>query len=430
MALVLALQLVFAVRYQRPVLLVSTLVYIVFFVYSAGPKLTWHIREWSRHFEVSEYYVTVATWMALLVVIASIYGYSFPRKNKPKRRQHLVVVYSDLLLICLSVVGLATMVVIFYLQGGVVSVWKRSPDPVIVPWAGLVSGLNELALIYPMFTFYHSSTAGMLRTAISILILFFYGIFAALSGVSTAHVMRLTPFLLIWLARRRLTWRRALFAAVAGFIVVSFFRFSRTLGATLALGGDLNAAIEAYQDPDNSVNTANSFGELVTFSQVVQIAGNRTDWRYGESYLATATDLVPGILLPNKSQILATMPAALFLPRYYGIVGVSWTAGFYGEAYENFGLPGLIVVSFLFGCLLGKAEALLSSDRSFFWIPHWYIGCTLAATLVLMVRNDSDSLMAFVAPLGLCVILGELMSLLLPYGPARVSRRNIGFVSG
>ena len=50
-----------------------------------------------------------------------------------------------------------------------------------------------------------------------------------------------------------------------------------------------------------------------------------------------------------------------FLSSYFGYSSICWTSGFYGEAYLNFGLPGLIVVSGLVGMVIRRAELLLSS---------------------------------------------------------------------
>jgi hypothetical protein len=186
------------------------------------------------------------------------------------------------------------------------------------------------------------------------------------------------------------------------------------------LGGDLNDAYAAYSDPDNPINAANSFGEFITFSQLVQVVDRHTDWQWGGSYLLAPVGLVPGVLLAEKAEMLKGMSAGAFLPSYYGVSGTTWPAGFYGEAYMNFGLPGLIVISFLFGWLTRRAEVLLRGEGSVSWLPHWYIGCVLAATLIVVVRDDSVEAIGFLAPIGLAIVFGALMSLLLPYGPVRI----------
>jgi len=419
-SLLLLLQLRFASKRGRPVLWLITLVFFVYFVYSGGIKLDWYMREWSHNFYVSEHYVTVATWLVVLIIIAARCGYSIPQRTKTTRVAHGIVIYNQFLLLLLSLVGLGAMALVFHLRGDVVSVWSRTARGPVIPWAGVLIGLNDLALVYPLFTYYYFEDSTVARLAISVMILAIYGGFATVSGVSTGHVMRLTPFLLVWLTRRSLTLVRTLLVLVVVFVAFSVSRFSRQLGAAMYLGGDLNDAYAAYSDPDNPVNAANSFGELIAFSQLVQVVDRDTDWQWGGSYLLVPVALVPGVLLAEKAEMLAGMQSRAFLPSYYGVSGTTWTVGFYGEAYMNFGLPGLIVFSFLFGWFMRRAEVLLRSEGSVSWLPHWYIGCVLAATLIVVVRNDSVEAIDFVVPIGLAIVFGELMSLLLPYGPVRI----------
>ncbi len=418
--LLLLFQLRFAVKHDRPVLWLITLVFFVYFVYSGGIRLHWYIREWSHNFDVSEHYITVATWLIILVIIAVRCGYSIHQEAKTTRIARGIAVYDQSLLLFLSVLGLGAMMLIFHLSGDVVAVWSRAAEVAVIPWAGVLSGLCGLALVYPLFTYYHFEHSTIFRLAISAIILAIYGAFAMVSGVATTHVVRLTPFLLVWLSRRKLTLVRALVVLVVGFIIFSVLRFSRQLGVAVYLGGGLDEAYVAYFDPDNPINTANSFGEFITFSQIVKLVDKQVDWQLGESYLLTPIGLVPGVLLPEKAEMLARLPAGMFLPSYYGVSGTSWPVGFYGEAYLNFGLPGLMVVSFMFGWLVRRAEVLVKSGGSVSWLPHWYIGCVLAATMIVLVRNDAISVLDFVMPVGFAIVCGELMSLVLPYGPVSI----------
>ena len=417
--LLLLFQLRSAAERDRPVLWLMTLVFFVYFVYSGGIRLDWNMREWSHTFDVSEHYITVATWLVVVIIIAVRCGYSISQRPKATRVARGIVVYDQFLLLFLSVLGLGAMALVFHLRGDVVSVWSRSVDGPVIPWAGVLSGLSDLALVYPLFTYYYLEDSTVFRLTISVIILAIYGVLAMVSGVSTHHVMRLTPFLLVWLTRRRLTLVRTVLVVVAAFVVFSFLRFSRQLGVAMYLGGGLREAYAAYSDPDNCLNAENSFGEFITFSQVVQVVDRHTDWQWGGSYLLAPVGLVPGVLLPGKAELGERVSAGMFLPSYYGVSGITWTVGFYGEAYMNFGLPGLIVISFLFGWLMRKAEVLLKSEGAVSWLPHWYIGCALAATLTVLVRNESVEALGFLLPIGLAIVFGELMSLLLPYGPVR-----------
>lgn len=301
--------------------------------------------------------------------------------------------------------------------------WSRTvPDEPLL-WYGLVMGLSELALIYPLFTYYYIEESTTARLLISGIILVVYGIFAMVSGVSHDHVPRLAAFMLVWLERRKLTLQTAIIVLVIGLTLVSAMRFSRQLGAIMFLsGGGLSDAYAAYSDPDNNLNVANSFGEIIVFSKIIEVVDRHTDWQLGKSYLLMLESLVPSVLLPGKAEMLQDIDSQGFLPSYYGFQGDYWTSGFYGEAYVNFGLPGLVVVSCLVGMVIRRAELLLKSGGSVSWLPHWYVGCLLAGALLAGFRSDIGA--AFVEfvirPVGLAIIFGELMSLWLPYGPVRI----------
>lgn len=424
-SLLLLLQLRFASKRGRPVLWLITLVFFVYFVYSGGIKLDWHIREWSHNFDVSEHYLTVATWLAVLIVIAVRCGYSILQMAKTAGTGHVVVAYNQILV--LNLIGFAALALVFYARGGVLAVWSRTASD-RVPWGGLVDGLTQMSLVYPLFTYYYIEELTILRLAVCGIILVIYAAFALVSGVSNDHVVRLTPFLLIWLIRHKLNLRRALVVLAVGFALVSALRFSRQLGATVYLGGGLSEAYTEYTDPDNPLNAVNSFGELVVFSKIVEVVDRHTDWQFGRTYLAPLVSLIPGVLLPNKTEMLSWARVDAFMPLYYGYSDALWTSGFYGEAYLNFGLPGLIVVSLVFGWLIRRAEVLLRSGGSVSWLPHWWVGCLLTAALINAIRSDAGSgFMCFVGPIGLAIVFGQVMSLLLPYGPVRaleVARRE------
>ncbi|MGD0074009.1 MAG: hypothetical protein ABSD31_06660 [Candidatus Binataceae bacterium] len=419
--LLLLLQLRFALRHERPVLLIITLVFFVYFVYSGGIRLQWYIREWSHNFDVSKHYITVATWLIVLVIISLRCGYSIPQSLKGATAGRAVTSYNQLLL--LNLLGLGALALSFYLRGGIVSVWSRTVRDEPLLWYGLVTGLSELVLIYPLFTYYYIEESTTARLLISGAILVVYSVFGMVSGGTQDHVPRLGAFMLVWLARRKLTLRTALVVLVVGFGLVSVTRFSRQLGATMLLsGGGLSDAYAAYSDPDNCLNAANSFGEIIVFSKIIEVVDRRTDWQLGKSYLLMLESLVPSVLLPGKAEMLQDIDSQGFLPSYYGFQGDYWTSGFYGEAYVNFGLAGLVVVSWLVGMAIRRAELLLNSGGSVFWVPHWYVGCLLAGALLVGLRSDiGAALVEFVMrPMGLAIVFGELMSLWLPYGPVRM----------
>ena len=132
----------------------------------------------------------------------------------------------------------------------------------------------------------------------------------------------------------------------------------------------------------------------------MQLTETEAGFRWGTTYLAPFVSLIPSALLGSKNEkdlLVWHYRPDDFVPDYLGYgytpgavnyvrYRFQWPSGFYGEAYMNFGIIGLVPASILFGWAIRRSELLLETPGSFAGLPCWYVGCILLAALIAGVR--------------------------------------------
>ena len=100
---------------------------------------------------------------------------------------------------------------------------------------------------------------------------------------------------------------------------------------------------------------------------------DKFDYYYGETYLAILVQFIPRSLWPEK---IVSLGAPLGLMRKAGIQdwsvdkwkfyvnNHSYSPGFIGEAYANFGVSGVVLLSFLFGRYTKKFDLKIRADNA------------------------------------------------------------------
>ncbi len=425
-AVFLVLQLVAASRTHRLGLWLLTIVFFIYFVYSSTVDLESSREYYRSFFDVRDGYLAAAAWLLLLVVACVRWSYS--REQAIKKLSGTAPLISYRQAFILSVAGLVAACIQFYLAGGVEAVWSRRPEP--VQWAGLISGLTQLSIVFPLLVYHDWPKVGTIHVACAALIVGVYGVFAAVSGESTRHVVAAIPFLVIWFSKHRVTVRRAVLVVAAGFVLISGTRYLRQLGNTLVNGGDWRDAYIAYSDPVNMLNARNSFYEFIMFAETVQLTETEAGFRWGATYLAPFVGLIPSALLGSKDEkdlLNWHYRPDAFVPDYLGYgytPGVvnyvryrfQWPSGFHGEAFMNFGIIGLMLASILFGWAIRRSELLLQAPGSFGGLPRWFFGCILLAALIAGVRMGFVDIFWFSAlPLALAIILLRMLSFVTPF---------------
>jgi hypothetical protein len=213
-----------------------------------------------------------------------------------------------------------------------------------------------------------------------------------------------------------MTLRTAGAILIAGLSLVTTLRFSRVLGAELQSGGTFADAIEQFFHPEKSpLSTFHSFGEFFMFAKTIEIIED-SGLQYGRTYAFVVLDLIPGVIFPEKTEIIDHWSAGRFVPNYSRSGrGQLWPQGFYGEGYMNFGVLGLLAICFFFGWFERWTEGLLRDNGTTLTIPRWYMGCMFASALIVGVRQDVNTIFnSSVLQLIAFVITRELVSLWIP----------------
>jgi hypothetical protein len=430
-------QLVSASRTNRRGLWLLTIVFLIYFVYSSTVELELSRDYYSFFFDVREGYLVAAVWLLLLVVVCVRWGYS--RQQVIGEPRHAVPTMSYRQALIISLAGLVCGYIQFSLAGGLEVVWSRKPEP--FEWAGLISGLVQLSVVFPLLVYHDWPKVRRSHAVYAVLITGTYAGFAVVSGESTRHVVAAIPFLVLWLSKHRVTVLRAALVVTAGFVLISGTRFMRQLGNTLAIGGDWYDAYREYSDPMNMLNARNSFYEFIMFAETVQLTETESGFRWGTTYLAPIVSLIPSALLEGKDEkelLVWHYRPDDFVPDYLGYgftpggldyvrYRFQWPSGFYGEAYMNFGIIGLIAASMLFGWAVRRSELLLESPGSLGGLPRWYVGCVLLAALVSGVRMGFVDIFWFSAlPLALAIALLCILSVVTPVEQGRRNTLALG----
>jgi hypothetical protein len=135
---------------------------------------------------------------------------------------------------------------------------------------------------------------------------------------------------------------------------------------------------------------------------ILGLVPNHVDYLRGSSYLAVLTLPIPRALWPQKPGLVAGRVGATFFNSNFGI-----PPGAVGEAYWNFGVPGVLIVFSLFGAFLK-----LLADT---FVRHAHHPAAIAPyviTLFLFAGPDGLAaiawLMMLVPTLGYLVVIGAI----------------------
>lgn len=140
---------------------------------------------------------------------------------------------------------------------------------------------------------------------------------------------------------------------------------------------------EPNRTKTNNWRLAHSFSSLII---LVEKTPSSINYLNGETYKHLKTKFVPRIIWPDKpSDTIAN-----YIGRKYGVLGIndnstSWNLPIINEAYINFGVPGVIFMSFILGIIVRIFTEIFSINNfnnaeshigvylccsTFFWEPH------------------------------------------------------------
>lgn len=182
-----------------------------------------------------------------------------------------------------------------------------------------------------------------LCTIISLTIAFLYG------GSRSAVIYNIVMGLMVWLLRER----KISFTQPFIILLLSLFLLG-ILGAfrTSTFTGEINWGVftgEGTTEEESALSrgaeeAALRAGEGNAVYPILAMVPEEVDYLYGNSYVAVLALPVPRTLWPEKPGLVGGRVGAIFFNRTAGL-----PPGPIGEAYWNFGVPGVFVVFLLFG---------------------------------------------------------------------------------
>lgn len=130
----------------------------------------------------------------------------------------------------------------------------------------------------------------------------------------------------------------------------------------------------------------------------------------GQTYLESLSSFVPRSWWPGKPLSVDQYLDSVLLPEYFARkIGIAF--GFYSEPYLNFGLVGVVVVSFAFGVVLGSL--VKRSERSTSILMTFWSSLFAGFGLVLMrgsLSFDLQRLMMLALPVMAALALSRLLT--------------------
>ncbi len=179
--------------------------------------------------------------------------------------------------------------------------------------------------------------------------LFLAGVLAVLVAASGSRTSVLSPILyLILLGAQRTKRKRIKFLAVAGAAVL--------IGAALLVMGMVRSGATESSSQVDEVLYGDNFSDVRDFAWVL----SRWDREelHGKSYIAGALGFIPRDFIAYREEY----SIATYINRFLGFekdTHGGLRPGMFGEAFLNFGIPGVIIQSFILGIILGEVRAKL-----------------------------------------------------------------------
>ena len=255
---------------------------------------------------------------------------------------------------------------ILFMLGLTMFVYWLNPELHENSYFGIIAYLIKASILFFFYLY--------LKTRRSIYMLFvLIGCAIGLGDSSRrAYIVVMLPALIIYLqynfAKYRKIGKALRLKVVLSLIII--FIFLNMLRADHDFG-------EGYQKGDPIANTVDyivTLRSIDTFYNTSFIIDNfpkRFDYYYGWTYLSVPVALVPRSIWPNKPVGLASLLGLMQKvgtqefseKKWHAINRFSLSPGFVGEAYANFGIIGVLVVSWFLGFAAKKVDTYVLEFR-------------------------------------------------------------------
>lgn len=124
---------------------------------------------------------------------------------------------------------------------------------------------------------------------------------------------------------------------------------------------------ENIQETNISDNINNVLNRYVQLDNLIRLASNPVEYKFGQSFVDFVLSPIPRNILPNKPYPFNSQMTQIYLPEQAERKIVSdFTA--VGELYLNFGYLGILIGGILFGAILNYVIYIYMHDKSKFFL--------------------------------------------------------------
>ncbi|MGC9261444.1 MAG: O-antigen polymerase [Phycisphaerae bacterium] len=183
----------------------------------------------------------------------------------------------------------------------------------------------------------------------------FLSLLLFLSGTRSAAAAMLAPFIVLprYMGRPALFRKMAVIGIVGGFVIFSVQLVYRSVGFENVQVGHAVTKLNPLQVVDGT--------QLSWTGQAMQNYGTRFPYLDGQSFLAVAVNPVPRVFWRGKPSGYSKVNADNLDYPY----GTTITSAWMGEAYANFGWPGIPVIGLIAGALMGILDVFMRRSGAF-----------------------------------------------------------------
>lgn len=172
------------------------------------------------------------------------------------------------------------------------------------------------------------------------------------NGSRGSAILVLITVAIIWaLRQQRVPWRLALFLLPAMFVSLGLLSAVRTSSWTDSTAGEAWSSTgwaESFELAQQEIAIRRALSAQVPIiERGFEVSGGPL---YGRSYIGAVTAFIPRTLWKEKPRGTASLYAQMFLGHSNRGAAIPVSAE--AEMYWNFGLPGLVLLSFIYGALL------------------------------------------------------------------------------
>jgi len=171
---------------------------------------------------------------------------------------------------------------------------------------------------------------------------------------------------------KKIPFGRAVILSLFGLIMLGVLGEFRSQSRGAEGLGDIQLELGLVGGAEQGVDSLVGYaGRSSGLYAILGLVPHQVDYLYGRSYLSIPAAPIPSRIWADKPMAGGRLTGWLIFGR--DIAGGGVPPGNIGEAYWNFGIPGVILVMFLFGIVLRWVAAFYEANNGAGWIVILYV---------------------------------------------------------